>query len=585
MLQAPVELVRREYDYRSAFETSSPLSSPCSLYAVDSSPPSSPVNDPFLLNDSDDEPDIMTYGSADGDYTSPDPSPPTPGPVNVKGKGKDKLLPDLDASPAHPFSASTRAIKRPPSYSKDATRPKSKRQRNESEERWDVFGMPDRVGLHERDGYIQSLVPNITIPSALLHETTGEKMVDSLASPSQDPEHSLWEVTIAQAVDAAECKIDLSGHGLTHIPPKIADLSKLVVIREAAVPARELVPRRTCSKSTNSIVFGTGKLGHREDEIHLFLGRNNITSLPNELFNLDALVVLSLRANSLTELPPLICQLRNLRELNVANNKLRYLPSEILSLNLRSLAVDPNPFEENPFVKSEPSKKRWFGPIERTHTVVPLIELALRALLAPSSELYGQREPLSTLSGAKRQETVLEHCYDLPLQSEYVKSPLLREILSSCIPGSIATSQSPHALPSSSPEARRTISASHQRPCVSVCPSPRHLDVVGGRYRRPAFVNHSEERLSWEKRIAGQPVGGETGIPVRWRGCSAGCLEYLDQTRVQDPVAGDGAEEDWSVAMDVDNNRVDALPTCTTEQAPARTGFQAFYSADIDLDD
>ncbi|KAL5513082.1 hypothetical protein ACEPAH_3480 [Sanghuangporus vaninii] len=580
MLQAPFELVRREYDYRSAFEASSPPSSPCSLYAADSSAPSSPVNDPFLLNDSDDEPDIVTYGSADGDYTSPDPSPPTPGRVDVRGK--DKFLPDLDASPAHPFSASTRAIKRPPSYSKDSTRPKTKRQRNESEERWDVFGMPHRIGLHERDGYVQSVVPDIVIPSTLLHETAAEKMVDNLASPSQDPEHSLWEETIAQAVDAAECKIDLSGHGLTYVPPKIADLSKLVVIRQTAAPARELVPRRTCSRSTNSIVFGAGKLGHREDEIHLFLGRNNITSLPNELFNLDALVVLSLRANGLTELPPLICQLRNLRELNVANNKLRYLPSEILSLNLRSLAVDPNPFEENPFVKSEPSRERWFGPIERKHTVVPLIEFALRALLAPSTELYGQHEPFS---GVKRQETVLEHCYDLPLQSDYVKSPLLREILSSCIPGSIATSQSPHALPSSSPEAGRAIFASHQRPCVSVCPSRRHLNVVGGGYRRPVFVNHSEERLSWEKRIAGQPVGGETGIPVRWRGCSAGCLEYLDQTRVQDPVAGDGVEEDWSVRMDVDNNRVDALPTCTTEHAPARISFQAFSSADIDLDD
>ena len=305
MLQAPFELFHREHAYGNAFEASSPPSSP---YAVDSSPPSSPLNDPFLLSDSDEEPDAMVAKSICGEPASSNASPSSP-----SRKGKGKLLSGLDTSPAHPFSASTRATKRPPTYSKDSTRPKVKRQRGEVDEHWNVFGIPHRAGVHERDRYIQSFVPSVATPPYSLRKTDGDGTAEGLVSPSQDSEHSLWEETIAQAVDAAECKIDLrcvsplknfsevesqllnSGHGLTYIPPKIADLSKLVVIRDPANSAREPTPRRTCSKSTNSIVFGAGKLGHREDEIHLFLGRNSITSLPNELFNLDALVVLSLR--------------------------------------------------------------------------------------------------------------------------------------------------------------------------------------------------------------------------------------------------------------------------------------------------
>lgn len=93
-----------------------------------------------------------------------------------------------------------------------------------------------------------------------------------------------------------------SGQGLTFIPPKISDLSNLVVFHQDSAPkARELGPLRSCSKSTNSILFGASSLGQREDEIHLFLSGNRIALLPNELFNLDALVVLSLRRSSTFE--------------------------------------------------------------------------------------------------------------------------------------------------------------------------------------------------------------------------------------------------------------------------------------------
>ena len=36
---------------------------------------------------------------------------------------------------------------------------------------------------------------------------------------------------------------------------------------------------------------------------------------------------------------------------------------------------------------------------------------------------------------------------------------------------------------------------------------------------------HAEQRFTWEHRIAGLEVGGV--VPVRWRGCQRGCLDFL----------------------------------------------------------
>lgn len=288
--------------------------------------------------------------------------------------------------------------------------------------------------------------------------------------------------------------------------------------------------------------------------------------------------VYCLGGNNLTEIPPLIGQLRNLRELNVAYNKLRYLPSEIMALKLKTLRVDPNPFEENPYAKSKPTEDRWYGPIERKYTIVPLVELALRVLLEPSAELFGLHDPMASVSRARRQETVLEHCYDLPLQSI---SPALRETLSSCVPGSIAAVQSPNVAPL---EARQHQPGPELQPCVSVCPSPAHLDISASDYRRPVFVTHAEERLSWEKYVAGQRIGGEAGIPLRWRGCRAGCLDLLEKNRDEPKQAGVGDEDDWSVGMEVDGEKL-KVGSGNASRNEAGGDFKEFDSGDIDLDD
>lgn len=85
--------------------------------------------------------------------------------------------------------------------------------------------------------------------------------------------------------------------------------------------------------------------------LQLFLASNSLTTLPEELFNLDHLAVLSLRVNDLRELPPAIGRLRNIEELNISQTGLQHLPFEILDLfsetsRLDRFQIHPNPFLE-----------------------------------------------------------------------------------------------------------------------------------------------------------------------------------------------------------------------------------------------
>lgn len=45
-------------------------------------------------------------------------------------------------------------------------------------------------------------------------------------------------------------------------------------------------------------------------------------------------------------------------------------------------------------------------------------------------------------------------------------------------------------------------------------------------------MRHIEERFTWENKVGGVLVGGM--VPLLWRGCSRGCLGFLDG-RDKDP--------------------------------------------------
>ena len=111
MLYTPFDAIRGADDH--LFTASSPPSSPCSLTAVDSSPPDSPSLEALKL--------AGDLDSEDEDECSSDATP-------TKTRKSS-----VDMSPAHPYSASTRAAKRPSLYAKDSERSKFKKSKMDPE--------------------------------------------------------------------------------------------------------------------------------------------------------------------------------------------------------------------------------------------------------------------------------------------------------------------------------------------------------------------------------------------------------------------------------------------------------------------
>ena len=100
----------------------------------------------------------------------------------------------------------------------------------------------------------------------------------------------------------------------------------------------------------------------------LYLGGNQLTSIPVEVGNLTELQALSLCENKLRTLPPSIALLRNLKSLGLHKNLLTALPPEIVKLRgLQELSLRNNPLVSR-FVK------------DFTFECPSLLELAARAI-------------------------------------------------------------------------------------------------------------------------------------------------------------------------------------------------------------
>jgi Leucine-rich repeat (LRR) protein len=81
----------------------------------------------------------------------------------------------------------------------------------------------------------------------------------------------------------------------------------------------------------------------------LYLDSMNIDILPQELFLLDDLTLLSLAGNAVSQIPPEISRMSTLKDLNLAHNSLSDLPGEFGNLNtIRSLNLARNSFSVLP---------------------------------------------------------------------------------------------------------------------------------------------------------------------------------------------------------------------------------------------
>ncbi|RDB23747.1 Leucine-rich repeat-containing protein 10B [Hypsizygus marmoreus] len=512
---------------------SSPPSSPTSC--LDSSPPSSPYLD-----------------AADVDLPEP---------------------PLLD-----PFAASAKANWRPPQYEKKRLAPPS---------------TPPARSSAKRARHNFDLAP--LWPSS---PTDDEQTSRKASRTAEEIEEEIWDNASTKVVDEGHGAVNLDNHNLTHIPDDfISDLSNFYIPpesselinsspqRQAASGGRQLGRVATAPPSnttTGPRLFprthsaATPSFGLPREKLQLFLSGNRIFVLPTLLFTLQNLSVLSIRGNYLTYIPPEIHYLHNLQTLNIANNKIKFLPAEMLQMSLIQLHLHPNPFIEppppsdgRPFLQTLSISQRHLQ-TEALHRrlvsktkyllpqVPPLTELSLRVLFSPSSS--------GTL-----EETVLEAQYDLPLdewpidptvprpssyeaRKQHFPLPLpihIRRTLDACVPGSVYAEEESSNVHGPSDDVVQVTG-------IGKCPSPKHQRMGTSR----VFVHHAEERFTWEKTIATVDVSGL--VPLHWRGCLHGCLDFLDgvEESREDGNAVSmtcGLDEDWSENMELEGDTSESV--------------------------
>ena len=206
-------------------------------------------------------------------------------------------------------------------------------------------------------------------------------------------------------------------------------------------------------------------------------------------------------------------------------------------MKLKTLTVHPNPFLERPIDPNE-GKTAVSDVVHTTSAIPSLFETALRLLM--------------TQTPTRR--TTLEDMYGYPLSSTWSDAlpSHLSKLLNSCLPGCLAAPMTLDTTPRAvrSRPIQRSISTP-ENDFISICPSPSHRILRDGfSYRRPVYVRHVEERITWEPVIAGvEMTSGSmlSCIPIKWRGCSWGCLDFLSSSdnegKEKDLMSWDGCEE------------------------------------------
>lgn len=281
--------------------------------------------------------------------------------------------------------------------------------------------------------------------------------------------------------------------------------------------------------------------------------------------------------NSLDYLPPEIAHLQALKDLDVVNNNLRFLPAEMTTMTLTNLNVHTNPWYPDPAnPAAPPDASETVGGATRVHFhVPPLREVVLRYLLTPSANQQRvlapspPTSPTTMMTTARAlQPTTLEDRFQLPLE-EGALTPADAALLARLAPAAVsaprrhaffsrATTSAPSAglfsttLSPKSDSARR--GAEDQKCCSGRCPSPRHIygtpqAVVAQAWPSlgPPFVMPAEERYTWVGELAGVRVGESTGgVPILWRGCGRGCLDFLDKGNTGTAVPIGEPKEDES---------------------------------------
>ncbi|KAI0071336.1 hypothetical protein K474DRAFT_1776236 [Panus rudis PR-1116 ss-1] len=473
-------------------------------------------------------------------------SSPSPGPADSSPPSSPNLGPSYGsfASPEviDPFAASAKATKRPRIYEKRDALFTS--ELDEADSSFDAF-----------DAQQSETLEAARRVGSLLQSSDDDRWSVSGDTESDVDEHDFWERQVSEAVDNGSGIINMSNSpgekGLRFIPACIGDLANLVILptplqlvsspSKIAPPQRRVLSRAVTAPAGDK--FSTSPMGLNKtssftqnaavknpNEIHIFLANHQIRQLPLELFYVKNLTVLSMRHNQLRNIPPQISSLTNLRDLNIANNHLTYLPAEMRDMNIPQLRLNNNPWMRPPPNAARDPRGCLVSETKVRFTVPSLLEYSLRRLLSPT-------DPESALD-----ETVLEALGGAAAIPSRCPARLA-DVLHACLPHVVPrTDVEIHPSPAKRPRTRtqtgdskdylpsflRTPTRVKQEdkvthPGIGVCPSPRHA----GDLHKPIFVDHAEERYTWENVIAGCRTGEMGGVPILWRGCSRGCLDFL----------------------------------------------------------
>jgi hypothetical protein len=228
--------------------------------------------------------------------------------------------------------------------------------------------------------------------------------------------------------------------------------------------------------------------------------------------SLIPVLTFTLGKNKLTSLPPSIRHLTSLEELQISGNSIQYLPSEVFGLPLKKIGLYPNPWLPYPPLEQFSKTPRLLGPLKSNFVVPPLTEICVRVLLSkPSTETPEKLKP----------KTNLEYCVEMPLSRWDLPAKYLAVLEASVRAGQ------PQSLSPDAGGARRKEYDAMRDARSSLCANQqRHVGTSS------CFSEPAEVRYEWVKRINEVDVGGL--VPIEWRGCSCGCLEFLEEPDMGD---------------------------------------------------
>lgn len=355
-------------------------------------------------------------------------------------------------------------------------------------------------------------------------------------------------------------------------PPSPARQPSSPVTPSRTTATAATTPRRSFGRTgTGPLLFGQAKV-ESAPPIKIYLPMISLKSetISPELWVLSNLTVLSLRNNELATLSAGVGRLADLVELNLASNRLTYLPAEIMQLEkLANLYLTANPWlpappdpHAQPTTPSPPldpqanataaastapttfntasaimERPRLLGELKVHFTIPTLREICTRKLLSPgqptptSSPASSPTHPTPTSDAHPNPKLIIETFYDGSKDWAKRHPHLAEPFLSTLFPhGGWRTTFGRHA------------GAQAFDPRASVCTSGVH----GGEER--VYYRAAVERMEWVAEGSlkggregewgsstrslgggGKGVGGGVrGVPVLWRGCGRGCLDWLE---------------------------------------------------------